>query len=393
MSGDIDFDHEIDRHGTDCEKYDACERLFGRADITPLWVADMDFAAPPVVLDALQTRLRHGVLGYTEAPARLRHVIRDWCQRRHGWSPDPDTLLITPGVVPSLFACVQAFTQPGDGVIIQTPVYPPFAHAVQRNQRRLLLSPLQQVDGRWQMDWDSLERQASQARLLLLCSPHNPVGRVWTIEELQRLLALAQRHDLLIISDEIHADLVFHPHRQTVLATLPDAGDRVITAMAPSKTFNIPGLGLSWLQLPTVAQQRALQAVLARLHLHMSHPLSLVAAEAAYAHGDAWLDALRPYLAANRDQASARLQQAGVPVAPCEGTYLLWLDTRHTGCDESVLQQRLVHEAAVGLSQGSFFGEAGRGFFRLNLGMPRARLLPAVDRISTLLSSITGVTT
>lgn len=392
MSGGADFDREIDRHGTDCEKYDACERLFGRADITPLWVADMDFAAPPAVLAALQARLAHGVLGYTDAPARLRHVIRDWCQQRHGWAPDPDTLLVTPGVVPSLFACVQAFSQPGDGVIIQTPVYPPFAHAVQRNGRRLLQNPLQQVDGRWRMDWDGLEALAAEARLLLLCSPHNPVGRVWQVEELARLLDIAHRHDLLIISDEIHADLVFTPHRHTVLATLPAAGDRVITAMAPSKTFNIPGLGLSWLQLPSTAQRRALQAVFGQLHLHMSHPLSLVAAEAAYRDGAGWLDALLPYLAASRDQASARLRRAGVPVADCEGTYLLWLDTRHTGCDESVLQQRLVHEAAVGLSQGSFFGEAGRGFFRLNLGMPRARLLPAVDRISTLLSSLTGVT-
>ncbi|MDP1539922.1 MAG: PatB family C-S lyase [Moraxellaceae bacterium] len=381
MSQTFDFDRVIDRHNTDCEKYDGRERLFGHPDLTPLWVADMDFAAPPPVLAALQQRLDHGVLGYSQASDNLFQTITNWCQQRLNWSLAGQHLLLCPGVVPSLYACVQAFSQPGDGIIVQPPVYPLLFTAATTNDRKLLLNPLLEHDGHYQMDFDGLEQLAPHAKMLLLCSPHNPVGRVWTAAELQRLLAIAERHDLLIVSDEIHADLVFAPHQHTVMASLPDAGQRVITAMAPSKTFNIPGLGLSWLALPSASQRDAVNAAFAKLHISMSNPISLVATEAAYGHGHDWLTQLMAYLAQTRDEVLALLAPTPIRVSELQATYLLWLDFRAFGLSEADMMQRLIHQANVGLSAGSWFGEAGHGFLRLNMAAPRALVLAAVERI------------
>lgn len=381
MNPVYDFDQVIDRRNTDCEKYDGRERLFGNPDVSPLWVADMDFAAPPPVLDALQQRLNHGVLGYSQASNTVFEHIGKWCQQRHNWSLSNQHLLICPGVVPALYACVQAFSQPGDGVIVQSPVYPYLFSAATTNERKLLINPLLEHNGEYHMDWDGLEQLAPQAKLLLLCSPHNPVGRVWRVDELERLLAIAERHDLIIISDEIHADLVFAPHQHTVLASLPNAGHRVITAMAPSKTFNIPGLGLSWLALPSAAQREAVKAAFARLHVSMSNPLSLVATEAAYAHGEPWLSQLMAYLAQTRDEVLDLLAPTAIQASPLQATYLLWLDFRAFDLPEADMMQRLIHDAQVGLSAGSWFGETGHGFLRLNIAAPRALVLDAVQRI------------
>ncbi len=389
MTQQYDFDQIIERSGSDCEKYDGRQRLFGRDDITPLWVADMDFAAPPPVLAALQQRLNHPVLGYTEAPAALFENIASWCQQRHQWALNTQDIMLCAGVVPSLFACVQAFTQPGDGVIVQPPIYPPFYRAVTLSDRKLLLNPLLEHNGEYQIDWEGLEQLAAQSRMLLLCSPHNPVGRIWRTDELERLLALAERHDLLIISDEIHADLVFTPHRHTVLATLPGAGNRVITAMAPSKTFNIPGLGLSWLAVPTATQRDAIKASFAKLHMGMHNPFSLVAAQAAYQHGHDWLDQLLPYLQQTRDEVLALLSTTAIRVSPVQATYLLWLDFRGYDISEADLMQHLINDAQVGLSAGSWFGAEGSGFFRLNIAAPRSVVLAAVQRIIALTTTLT----
>jgi len=379
----FDFDQVIDRRNTDCEKYDGRERLFGHPDVTPLWVADMDFAAPPPVLAALQQRLNHGVLGYSQAPDSLFETITNWCQQRLNWSLAGQHLLLCPGVVPSLYACVQAFSQPGDGIIVQPPVYPMLFTAATINDRKLLLNPLLEHNGHYQMDFDGLEQLAPNAKILLLCSPHNPIGRVWTVEELKRLLAIAERHDLLIISDEIHADLVFAPHQHTVMASLANANQRVITAMAPSKTFNIPGLGLSWLALPTEAMHDAVKATFAKLHMGMSNPMSLVATEAAYSHGHDWLTQLMAYLAQTRDEVLTLLAPTPIQVSELQATYLLWLDFRAFGLSEAEMMQRLIHQAQVGLSAGSWFGEAGHGFLRLNMAAPRTQVLAAVQRIIT----------
>lgn len=397
----FDFDEVIDRSGTGSEKYDARKRLFGSDDITPLWVADMDFAAPSCVSEAIQKRAMHPIYGYSMVPEHLFGNMQRWVAERYDWHPSTDEILLSPGVVPILYATVNALTKIGDGIIVMPPVYPPLFKAVTDNQRELILSPLlvkhrdksQSADKsverpstpaqtlHYEIDWDGLELCATKAKMLLFCSPHNPVGRVWTRQELTRLLDVAERHDLIIISDEIHADLTFVPH--TVLATLPGAEKRVITAMAPSKTFNIPGLGLAWLAAPQATQREAIKAQYAKLAIHTNNPLSMVAAEAAYGYGHVWLAALLNYLKVTHDEVIQRLaEHPHVPQGiTAEGTYLLWLDCRHLGLDDLLLQKHFIEKAKLGLSAGLFFGEAGSGFMRMNLAAPRHIVLDAISRL------------
>lgn len=395
----FNFDEEIDRSGTGSEKYDARKRLFGSDDITPLWVADMDFAAPACVSEAIQKRAMHPIYGYSMVPENLFSNLQRWVAERYNWHPNQEEILLSPGVVPILYAAVNALTEAGDGIIVMPPVYPPLYRAVTDNQRELMLNPLllkprepsandsaERLNApaqtlQYEIDWEGLELCASKAKMLLFCSPHNPVGRVWTRHELIRLLDVAKRHDLIIISDEIHADLTFMPH--TVLATLPGAGERVITAMAPSKTFNVPGLGLAWFAAPEAVKREAIKAQYAKIAIHVNNPLSMIAAEAAYGQGHDWLAALLDYIKVTHDEVAARL--AEYPKAPqviaAEGTYLLWLDCRHIGLDDQALQKHFTEKAKLGLSAGIFFGETGSGFMRLNLASPRRIVLDAIERL------------
>jgi cystathionine beta-lyase len=385
----IDFDRAIDRTGTHSVKHDGRAAFFGTADVLPLWVADMDFAAPEAVTRALRERAAHPVYGYTFYPESLYTALIDWFAARHGWTIARDAILMVPGVVPSLHAAVQAFTRPGEGVIVQPPVYYPFFSAVTASGRELVLNPLREEDGHYAMDFAHLEQcAAAGARLLLLCSPHNPVGRVWNRDELEELLRIARRHRLVILSDEIHADLVYPGHRHIPLATLATAADVVVTAVAPSKTFNIPGLGLSSLIVPDPVRQAALKQVFDRMALGHSNPFSIAAFEAAYRDGAAWLDALRVYLRDTRDAVAAFLaaQLPAIRLAPPEGTYLLWLDCRDLGMSDDELREFFITRARVGLNPGISYGAAGSGFMRLNIGAPRRVISEALNRISTALA-------
>ncbi len=379
----MNFDDPISRQGTHALKYEARQRLFGSASVQPLWVADMDFAAPPAVVEALESRARHPIYGYTEQDAELFHVQVSWCQHRHGWSPDEIHMMLVPGVVPSLYAAVAAFTQPGDAVIIQPPVYPPFFSAIAEQERRVLENPLCCVDGRYVMDLDHFEVCARQARLFLLCSPHNPVGRVWSDVELHALLAICERHDVLVLADEIHADLLLGGTRHTPLAKL--APHRVITAIAPSKTFNIPGLGLSTLVAANAMHRQQLQKVFDHWHVSVYNPFSQTAFIAAYQHGEAWLDALLSYLVNSRDLVLARLGEVVPTVrSTCpEATYLLWLDFSALGWSDKELQQRLV-KVGLGLNPGPSFGQGGQGHMRLNFAAPRYQVMDAINLLSKL---------
>jgi len=381
-----DFDTPVSRTGTHSEKYDGRQRIFGTDAVQPLWVADMDFAAPPAVTEALIARARHPIYGYTDAPDSLYAAIQDWLQGRHQWAVARDDILLTAGVVGSLHAAALAFAGPGDGVIVQPPVYFPFFSAVTRSERRLLLNPLIEADGHWQIDIDHLEACAADgAKALLLCSPHNPVGRVWRRDELEQILAIARRHQLVIFSDEIHADLIYPGQQHIPLATLARPGDRIVTAMAPSKTFNLPGLGLSFLISNDPSLRDDLRRVLAGLHVGNSNPFSLVAAEAAYRHGGEWLDQLMAYLRETQTAVTELLATAlpEVNVTPAEGTYLLWLDCRGLGLSDVDLQRFFVDEAGLGLSAGTVFGQGGSGFMRLNIGAPRAEILAAIRQLVT----------
>lgn len=385
----FDFDREIDRNGTASVKHDGRKAYFGTADVLPMWVADMDFAAPEAVTRALLARAAHPVYGYTFYPDGLYQALADWLARRHGWRIEREWVLMAPGVVPSLYAAVMAFAAPGEAVVVQPPVYFPFFSAVTDTGRRLVENPLRLENGRYTIDIAHLEQCAAGARLLLLCSPHNPVGRVWSREELGGVLRVARRYGMTVLSDEIHADLVYPGARHTPLATLAEPGDSVLTAVAPSKTFNIPGLGLSSLVVPNPLQRAALQQVFGTLHIGHSNPFSITAFEAAYGQGEAWLDGLLLYLRNNRDFVTAYLAEhlPAIRLIEPEGTYLLWLDCRAMGMGDEDLQAFLVHRARVGMNPGTVFGAGGSGFMRLNIGTPRRVLAAALGRMRQALAA------
>ncbi len=388
----FNFDKDIVRGDTASVKHDGYAAGFGAADVLPLWVADMDFAAPEVVTKALAQRAEHPVYGYTFYPESMYDALIDWLKKRHGWIVQRDWIVMAPGVVTSLFATVTAFAEEGEGVIVQPPVYSPFFSAVTTNQRRLIVNPLLLNDGRYQIDFEQLEHCAAEgAKLLLLCSPHNPVGRVWSKAELIQLLDIAHRYHLTILSDEIHADLVYPGEQHTTLAMLANhhGNDKIITAVAPSKTFNIPGLGLSALIVPNPEQRVRLQKVFDSLHLSNTNPFSIAAFEAAYRGGEAWLDELLIYLRNNRDFVSDYLMKniPAIRLIQPQGTYLLWLDCGGLAMSDLQLGDFFVRQAKVGLNPGESFGQGGSGFMRLNIASPRHVIAEALNRIKSALKA------
>lgn len=388
-----DFDQPVVREHSCSVKFDARKAVFGREDVIPVWVADMDFAAPEAVTQALKARAEHPVYGYTLFPDSLYQSMMDWFAARHGWHIEREWILMAPGVVPSLHAACMAYAQPGEGVIIQPPVYPPFFSSVRQSGRQVIENPLLQDDrtGQYRMDLLHLEQCAArpEAKILMFCSPHNPVGRVWSEAELQAVLDIARRHQLVVISDEIHCDLTFPDkpaHR--ILATLAAPDDALVTAVAPSKSFNMPGLGLSALVIPDAQRRKAMKAVFDSMHLPQCNPFSVAGFEAGYRHGAEWLDQLMTYLQANRDyvvqQVTDRLP--GLRVSVPEGTYLMWLDCRELALDDAGLKRFFVQEAGVGMNPGISFGEPGSGFMRLNIGCSRAVLEQVLTRIEVALA-------
>ncbi|MDQ3186064.1 MAG: pyridoxal phosphate-dependent aminotransferase [Pseudomonadota bacterium] len=386
-----DFNSDINRAGTASLKYDGRQAMFGTAEVIPLWVADMDFAAPPAVTRALAERVAHPVYGYTVYPDSLYESLIDWLRRRHGWEVQREWIVMCPGVVPSLHAAVMAVAEPGGSVIVQPPVYFPFFSAVTGTGRQLIHNPLRLRNGRYSIDFDHLEQCAAGARLLLLCSPHNPVGRVWSKQELESIVKIARKHDLVIFSDEIHADLIYAGNKHHTLSmlagTLGESGPNIITAIAPSKTFNIPGLNLSTLIVPDPECRGALIQAFDAMHVSASNPFSIVAFEAAYREGEAWLDELLVYLRQTRDYVAEYLAThlPEIRLIEPEGTYLLWLDCSALktglGINDAQLRHFFVHEAGVGMSPGTLFGDAGSGFMRMNIGVPRHTIKTALDGI------------
>ncbi len=384
-----DFDAPVPRIGTACEKWDGAAAYFGRADLTPLWVADMDFAAPPEVTAALTARAQHPVYGYTFATEEVYESLIVWLKNRHGWRVEREWVLLAPGVVPSIHAVIQAFTTVDEAVIVQPPVFAPFFKAVATLDRRLLENPLRLERGRYRMNFEHLEQCAAQgAKLLLLCSPHNPVGRVWQTDELEEVLRIARQYRMIVFADEIHADLVYPGFRHIPLASLADSQGSVITGVAPSKTFNIPGLGLSVLIIPDATQRAKMARIFDRQSAHVANPFSLAAFAAAYRHGGPWRDEAMQYLRVNRDAAMRFVEERlpRIEAVAAEGTYLLWLDCRGLRMSDGELHEFFVCKCAVGMSPGTVFGTGGSGFMRLNLAAPRALLLAALARIEEQIS-------
>lgn len=370
-----DFDEIIDRRGTSSEKWDKYQ---GR-EIIPLWVADMDFRSPPAVIEALHERVSHGVFGYTAPPEELNQAVVDALLAEFGWQVQKEWITWLPGLVTGLNVACRAVGAPEDEVITFTPVYPPFMSAPPLSGRALVQVPLQLTGGHWGLDLEALERSVTpRTRLLLLCSPHNPVGRVWTELELASLAEFAARHDLVICSDEIHAGLVLDEQvRHVPIATLsPETDRRTITLLAPSKTFNVPGLGCSFAVISDDTLRRAFRKGMGRIVPHVNL-LGYTAAEAAYRYGEPWRRELLAYLRGNRDLVAQEVAgMPGLSVAHVEATYLSWIDLREREIADPV---RFFEEAGVGLSGGTEFGLPG--FVRLNFGCPRPLLAEALRRM------------
>jgi cystathionine beta-lyase len=375
-----DFDRIIDRRHTDSEKW----RAFG-PDVLPLGVADMDFTAPGPVIQALQARVAHGVLGYGDEPPELREILVARLQEQYAWSVPTEAIVFVPGLVVGLNVATRAAAQPGDGALIQTPVYRPIIEAP--GGAGQVLQPMaltRQGDGRYTIDPEQMARAITdRTRTFTLCNPHNPVGRVFTREELTAMAELCVRHDLTIIADEIHCDLVFSGAQHMPIAALsPELAARTITLMAPSKTFNIAGLYCSAAIIPDPELRRRFKAV-AHGIVPSINLMAFVAALAAYRDGGLWLIECLRYLEGNRDYLMQYVAEhlPGIRMSPMEGTYLAWLDCREAGIS-SAPAEFFLKRARVGLKEGAWFGEEGEGFVRLNFGCPRATLVEALERMA-----------
>ena len=381
MRAYLDAPHE--RLGTHCEKWDMLERHFGRGDLIAMWVADMDFRTVPQVRDALVRRAEHAIYGYTDNGEEDRQAEAEWLLRRHGLKVENDWILYSPGVVDSLFFCVSALTKPEDAVLIQPPVYGPFYQAAKLYDRPLVKSPLIHDDAGWRMDFDDLEAKFAQGvKLMILCSPHNPVGRVWRREELQRLVDLARRHGVIVVSDEIHAEFVFDGLKQTRILAL-EGSENCVMLTSATKAFNLAGLRQSSMIVKDPALRRTLARAIELSHASSPNIFGAIAQTAAYRHGDEWMDAVVEYVRENRDYAveafNARLPEIGCK--PQEGTYLMWLDFNGLGLSHEALKDLLVNRAHVAMNDGLFFGEEGRGWFRMNLATQRANVEKTIDNI------------
>lgn len=375
---DWDFDCAVDRRRTNSEKWD---NYPGEPDALPMWVADMDFAAPTAVVAALRQRVEHGVFGYTSPPPESRQIACDWRRGRCGHDVQPDWVVFSSGVVCTIKAAIQAFTAPGDAVVVQTPVYPPFLSAPAHEGRRVERNPLRYQSGRWEMDFEDLERRfAAGVRFMLLCASHNPVGRVWTREELCELAALCERYGVLVVSDEIHCDILRPGVRHTALASLPGMRDRVITGASTTKSFNLAGLQNSVAFVADAGLRDRLKAELYRCNHSEPNLFGMLAQNAAWQHGGPWLDALNAYIAGNVDNALGLLaQQDVIKATQPEGTYLLWLDCTALGLDEPALLDFFIKRCRIYPSMGKPFGAPG--FVRLNLATRRSLVDEAMARI------------
>jgi cystathionine beta-lyase len=379
------FDSIINRENTGSIKWDLRREQFGKADVLPMWVADMDFPSPAEVTSAIIERAKHPVYGYTEVSAHLNEAVIRWVKRRFRWEVSPDWITHSPGVVTSIIIAILAYTHPGDKILIQSPVYYPFYSCVTTNDRELVINPLQLKDESYHIDFDDLENKLRQdVKMMILCSPHNPVGRVWKEEELVQLADLCAQYQVIMVSDEIHGDLIYPGHQQISIASLSEKlAQNSATLISPTKTFNLAGLAESVAVIPNPKLHRQFQQTLRKTGAGMLNIFGIAAAETAYSHGEPWLEELLEYLNLNR-QSLVDYFQSNIPqikVIKPEGTYLAWLDCRKLGIEPGELKEFFVQQAGVGLNDGSTFGTDGAGFQRINFACPRSLLMEGLQRI------------
>ncbi|MBR1757632.1 MAG: pyridoxal phosphate-dependent aminotransferase [Lachnospiraceae bacterium] len=389
------LDEIINRKGTGCIKYDLAERMHMPEDVLPLWVADMDFKSPECVSEALRRATEHGIYGYSQATDAYRAAVCKWYLENFRWEIDPNWMIQTPGVVFALSMAVRAFTNPGDGVLIQRPVYTPFSDVVTRNGRRVVNSPLSLINGMYFMDLEDLEEKIVQEeiKLMILCSPHNPVGRVWTKQELMKFGEICRRHSVIVVADEIHSDFVYPGYKHHVFTTAcPEMEDYSVICTAPSKTFNLAGLQTSNLIIENDQLRAMLKQEIARTGYGQCNQLGLVACQAAYEGGKEWLDDVRAYLKGNLDYVKTFVENKlpMVQVIEPEGTYLLWMDFRKLRLSKEELNQMIVGKARLWLDDGEMFGKEGIGFQRWNLACPRTILVEAMERLEEAVAQMRG---
>lgn len=393
MSSNIDFDKIVDRKNTNCLKYDFAVKRGKPENILPLWVADMDFKVCDEVIEAIQNRTQHGIYGYSEVKEEYFEALQKWMKEKHNWYIESSWLVKTPGVVFALAMAVKAYTEPGDSVIIQQPVYYPFSEVIKDNNRKIVDNTLVLGDdGKYHIDFEDFERKVkdNNVKLFLLCNPHNPVGRVWSREELEKLGEICTRHNVIVISDEIHQDFVFKGKHQVFANINEDLKNRTITCTAPSKTFNLAGLQISNIIIPNKKLKLEFIKEVNAAGYSQLNTLGLTACEAAYKYGGKWHDELIKYLISNidflRNYLNERIPQ--VKLIEPEGTYLVWIDFRGLGLTEEEREDLIINKAGLWLDSGAIFGEAGEGFERINIACPRSILEEALQKLEIAIKAL-----
>lgn len=386
----LDFDRIIDRKNTRCLKYDFAVKRGMPEDVLPLWVADMDFETSSYIEDALTERVKEGIFGYSDVQTPYFEIIRDWMVRHHDWEPQEKWLIKTPGVVFALAMAVKAYTDPGDKVLLQQPVYYPFSEVITDNGREVVSNDLVLTeDGTYKIDFADFEQKiiANEIKLFLLCSPHNPVGRVWTKEELEKIGDICVKHGVTVVSDEIHNDFIWEGTHTVFAGIKKEFADISVTCTSPSKTFNLASMLISNIFIPNQILRRKFRKEMDRAGISQLSVLGLVATEAAYAHGDEWYAAMKNYVRDNIAFAKTYVEKnlPGVRMIDTQGTYLIWLDFRQTGLTVEELDHKIIYEAGLWLDSGKIFGKTGEGFERINVACPRAVLQEALDRIQGIL--------
>ena len=384
-----DFNTIPARKGTFCVKHDMTREVFGTEDLLPMWVADMDFKTPDFILDAIRKRCDHEVLGYTFAPDSYKMAVLNWFQKRYGIATKWNKMHFIPGIVQGIAFVLQTFTVPGDKVLITTPVYPPFINVPHRTGRVFVSSPLKTENGRFTFDFEDLDRKAQGGKVMILSNPHNPGGTVWTKEELSQVADICLKHKVLVISDEIHADLTYPEFHHTSFTTVSEAAlHNSITFFAPSKTFNMAGLASSVCYVPDEEIRKTFFGFLDHNELSLGNIFGYYAAEAAFAHGEEWLQQLLEYLQGNIDTAEQFLKEncPEITFMRPQASFLLWMDFRAWHLSQKDLERKLIYDAKIGLNNGTDFGPEGEGFMRMNIGTNRETVLEGLRRICSVRS-------
>ncbi len=381
-----DFDEIVPREHTDCFKFDNVKEIFGTEDVIPMWIADMDFRTPPFIVETIRKRLEHEVLGYTFTSSSWKPAIQSWVSRRYGWDVSPGEIGFVGGIVPAISFALQCFTAPGDKVLIQPPVYPPYHNVTKELGRTLVTNPLKLVNGQLEVDFTDFEEKVKGCKLFLLCNPHNPCGRVWSKAELQRMCDICVQNNVLIVSDEIHCDMTLKGFTHIPFATVSDdAKNNSITFMAASKTFNIAGLKSSYHIIQNEGLRKQYNEFLRKNELDSAHLFATAPVATAYNEGDEWLSQMLEYVEANIDYMEEYLK-ANMPkldmIRP-QASFLVFLDARGLGLPHDELVRFFIREAKVGMNDGATFGEGGSGFMRMNLGCPRSVLKKALGQIKS----------